>query len=114
MGRTPGIGRWALSSVLGWAPSLVLVVLAAVSGYNRWGGDAGLRIFSLLFLLSTVTPGVATAGQVARLQQAPTGRPVSEKQLLWVLAILWAVSLLLAVIIGLDLQTQCIDDWDLV
>jgi len=114
MGRTRGMGRWVLSSIMGWGPSLILVVLAAVIAFNQWGGDSWPRTCSLLILLSGVTPGLATAGQLSRLQKVPTKRPIGEEWLGLFLVVLWALSIVLAVVIGLDMQRQCIEDWDLI
>ena len=91
-----------------------MVVLAAVIAFNQWGGDSWPRTCSLLILLSGVTPGLATAGQLSRLQKVPTKRPIGEEWLGLFLVVLWALSIVLAVVIGLDMQRQCIEDWDLI
>jgi len=113
MGRTPGTRRWVLSSMWGWGSSLPVLVLGLVILLRaEWvHGDLAWPILLLILLLSGVMPGLATAGQATRLLQTPPVRPTGARRLTLVLAILWAVSLVLAVVIGLGLPGGCIERW---
>ena len=113
MGRPAGMKHWVLSSTWGWGSSLALTVFGfyfAVNWEPRELDVVSFRaILSIMLcgVLCALLTGVVTASQLSSPPQLPAGRPVSLRQLALLLAVLWAVSLVLAVVIGLGMPSHC-------